>query len=225
MQYLKDDIRNNILKAALTEFGLVGYKRASIRSICHNSCTSVGNFYKYFLGKDDIFDNLIGPVYRNLMGYIEKFNKVEFDENTENIFYGLMEKIMDIFKVNSAELTILFNKSEGSKYEACKETFVAFVTEIVTETLNYRLSLQDKGLKDNFIIYLMSYNLVQSIAIILQEKEDGDEIRELILEMIQIYFGPQENEGFQFFQNYEMRELSKMNQIKSITNKTGASDQ
>lgn len=225
MQYLKDDIRKNIMEAALTEFGLVGYKRASIRSICHNASTSVGNFYKYFLSKDDIFENLIGPVYRNLMDYTEKFNKVEFDENTEEIFYLLMEKIMDIFKENSAELTILFNKSDGSRYETCKETFVAFITELVTETMNYRLSLQEKRVKDNFIIYLVSYNLVQSIAIILREKEDGDEIRELILDMIHIFFGPKQNEASLFYQNYETAELSEMNQLKYIKPITGANEQ
>lgn len=193
MQYLKDDIRKSILEAALTEFGLMGYKRASIRSICHNSNTSVGNFYKYFRGKDDIFETLIGPIYGKLMGYTEQFNKVEFDENTDDIFFLLTEKIMDIFKKNSAELTILFNKSDGSRYETCKETFVSFITKIVTETMNYHLSLQGKTVEDPFIIYLVSYNLVESIALILKEKEDGDEIRNLILGMIQIYFGSNQN--------------------------------
>jgi AcrR family transcriptional regulator len=225
MQYLKDDIRKNILEAALAEFGLVGYKRASIRSICHNARTSVGNFYKYFQGKDDIFEHLIGPVYSSLMDYAAKFNKAEFDENTEELFYRLMEKIMDIFRENSAELTILFNNSEGSKYETCKETFVAFATEIVTETLNYRLSLQNKRLRDNFVIYLMSYNLVESIAIILREKKDGDEIRELIMNMIRLYFSPMENENSGFFQNFETGESFGLNQINYISNMTGVSEQ
>ena len=225
MQYLKDDIRNSILEAALSEFGMMGYKRASIRSICHNACTSVGNFYKYFLGKDDIFENLIGPVYRNLMGYTEKFNKVEFNENTEDVFYRLTEKIMDIFKENSAELTILFNKSDGSRYETCKETFVEFITQIVTETMNYRLSQQGKSVTDKFVIYLISYNLVQSIAIILREKEDGSEIRQLILDMINIYFGPTGFEGSPFFQNQKRAERSELNQLKYIQATTGANEQ
>jgi len=225
MQYLKDDIRKNIMEAALSEFGKMGYKGASIRSICQEAGTSVGNFYKYFAGKDDIFESLIGPVYRNLMGYTEQFNQVEFNENTEGIFYRMTEKIMGIFEKNSEALTILFNKSEGSRYETCKETFVAFITGIATQTMNYRLSLQEKRLKDNFLIYLVSCNLVESIGIILREKEDGREVRELILDMIQILFGPKAGEGSQFFQHFEARDMSDLESNKYIENTAGVSEQ
>jgi Transcriptional regulator len=188
MQYLKEEIKKKITEEALKEFKLRGYKGASIRDIAKNSATSVGNFYKYFRSKDDLFENLIGPVYLKLMDYTNQFNKVEFDDNTENIFYELMEKIMEIFQENSVELTILLNKSEGSKYENCKGTFIDFITRIVTEKSKYELSLENKELKDNFIIYLISNNIVESISIILREKEDGREVRELIINMIDILF-------------------------------------
>ncbi|MFL0268726.1 TetR/AcrR family transcriptional regulator [Candidatus Clostridium radicumherbarum] len=188
MQYLKEEIKKKITEEALKEFKLRGYKGASIRDIAKNSATSVGNFYKYFRSKDDLFESLIGPVYLKLMDYTNQFNKVEFDDNTENIFYELMEKIMEIFQENSVELTILLNKSEGSKYENCKGTFIDFITRIVTEKSKYELSLENKELKDNFIIYLISNNIVESISIILREKEDGREVRELIINMIDILF-------------------------------------
>ncbi|MFL0246319.1 TetR/AcrR family transcriptional regulator [Candidatus Clostridium stratigraminis] len=188
MQYLKEEIKMKISEEALKEFKLRGYKGASIRDIAKNSATSVGNFYKYFKSKDDLFENLIGSVYLKLMEYTNQFNKVEFNDNTENIFYELMEKIMEIFQENSTELTILLNKSEGSKYENCKSTFIDFITRIVTEKCKYELSLENKELKDNFIIYLIAYNIVESISIILREKEDGREVRILIIYMIDILF-------------------------------------
>lgn len=188
MQYLKEEIKKKIAEEALKEFKLKGYKGASIRDIAKNSATSVGNFYKYFRSKDDLFENLIGPVYLKLMDYTNQFNKVEFDDNTENIFYELMEKIMEIFQENSTELTILLNKSEGSKYENCKSTFIDFITRIVTEKSKFELSLENKELKDNFLIYLISNGIVESISIILREKEDGREVRKLIINMIDILF-------------------------------------
>lgn len=188
MQYLKDEIKKKIAEEALKEFKLRGYKGSSIRNITKNSTTSVGNFYKYFSSKDDLFENLIGSVYHKMMEYINQFNKVEFNERTEDIFYELMEKIMEIFNDNSIELTILLNKSDGSKYENCKSTFIDFITKIVTEKMKYELSLQNKELKDNFIIYLVSYNLVESISIILKEKEDGTEVKMLILDIIDILY-------------------------------------
>ncbi|MBZ9607083.1 TetR/AcrR family transcriptional regulator [Clostridium estertheticum] len=188
MQYLKEEVRNNIVEESLKEFKQRGYKGTSIRGIAKNSETSVGNFYKYFHSKDDLYEKLIGPVYDRLMDYINQFNEVEINEEADDIFYKLMEKIMEIFKENSIEITILLNKSEGSKYENCKKTFVEFVTRIVSEKMKYELSLQRKRLKNNFIIYLISYNLVESISIILREKDDGAQVRKLIIDIIDIFY-------------------------------------
>ena len=188
MQYLKYEVRKNIVEQALKEFKQMGYKGTSIRNIAKNSQTSVGNFYKYFHSKDDLYEKLIGPAYDKLMDYINQFNKVEINEKADEIFYELMEKIMEIFKASSTEITILLNKSEGSKYENCKKIFVDFITRIVSEKMKYELSLKGKRLKNNFIIYLLSYNLVESISIILREKEDGKEVRKLILDIIDIFY-------------------------------------
>lgn len=188
MQYLKDEIRNNIMEEALKEFRNKGYKGASIRTIAKNSSTSVGNLYKYFASKDDLYEKLIGSVYHKLMTYINSIDEVELNEKAEDIFYKLMEKIMEIFQENSTELAILLNKSEGSRYENCKSIFINFITRIVTETMEYKLSLQGKKLKDNFIIYIISYDLVESMAIILREKENGAEVRKLITDIIDIFY-------------------------------------
>lgn len=188
MQYLKDEVRKKINEQALIEFRQKGFQGASIRSIVKNANTSIGNFYKYFKSKDDLYESLIGPVYNKLSDYINQVDRVELNEKAESIFYELMEKIMEIFKENSAELTILLNKNEGSIYEKCKGNFVDFITRVVTEKMKYELKLQGKLLKDNFIIYLLSYNLVESMAIILREKEDGSEVRKLIIYVIDIFY-------------------------------------
>lgn len=188
MQYLKDEIRKSIVDEALKEFKKNGFKGASIRNIVKFSNTSVGNFYKYFSSKDDLYENLIGSVYHRLMNIMSQFNVTAFDEKTDDIFLRLMENILEICKDNNTELAILLNKSEGSKYENCKNAFVGYITNIVSEKISYELALKDRKLKDNFIIYLISWNLMESIAIILREKEDGAEIRNLILEIINVFY-------------------------------------
>jgi AcrR family transcriptional regulator len=193
MQYLKDEVRNNIIEEALKEFNKSGYKGASIRNIAKNSNTSVGNMYKYFLSKEDLYEKLIGSVYHKLMAYIKQFDKVELNDKAGQVFYELMEKIIEIFKESSIEIAVLLNNSDGSKYENCKENFVDFITKIVTEMMKYELSKQGKKLKDNFIIYLISYSLVESISIIVREREDGEEVRRLILSLIDIFYKDIEN--------------------------------
>lgn len=188
MQYLKDEVRNRIVYEALREFKIKGYKGASVRIIANNSNTSVGNLYKYFSSKEDLYENLIGSVYKRLMDYVNEINSVEINNEAENIFYHLLDKIMEIFKENSTELAILLNKSEGSKYENCKTIFADFITRIVSQTMEYELSLQQRKLKDNFIIHLLSCNLVEDIAVILKQQEDGCKVRKLILDIIDIFF-------------------------------------
>ena len=116
MQYLKEEVRENIVNEALKEFKELGYKGTSIRSIAKNSKTSVGNFYKYFHSKDDLYEKLIDSVYDRFMDYIIQFNKIEINEKADVIFYELMEKIMEIFKDSSTEITILFNKTNGKEW-------------------------------------------------------------------------------------------------------------
>lgn len=188
MQYLKDDMRNNIIENALCEFNLKGFKGASMRSIARNSGSSVGNIYKYFRGKEELFESIIGPVYNEVMDYISRFDRVELNYKADSIFYDLTEKLMEIFKENSIELSILLNKSAGSSYDNCKTAFINFITKIITGVMEYKLYLQGKKLKDNYVIYLVSYSMVESISMILNEKKDGNEVRKLILNLIDIFY-------------------------------------
>lgn len=188
MQYLKDEVRNSIAEEALKEFMEKGYEGASIRSIAKKSNTSVGNIYKYFESKEDLYENLIGAVYHRLMNYIDQFDKVELNDNAQLIFNELAQKIVDIFNDSSAEISILLNQSKGSKYENCKSIFVDFITRIVTEQMKFELSKRGKRLKDNFAIYLVSFSIVESIAIIVKERRDGAEVKRLIINLIDIFY-------------------------------------
>jgi AcrR family transcriptional regulator len=188
MQYQKDEVRNRIIEEALKEFDEKGYEGASIRSIAQNSNTSVGNIYKYFKSKEDLHEKLIGSIYDRFVDYIKQFDKVELNDKAEVIFYKLVDEIMEIFNKNSVEISILLNQSKGTKYENCKSIFSDFVTRIVTEKTQYELSLKGKRLRDNFIIYLVTQSLLESIAIIVRERSDGAEVRKLILNLIDIFY-------------------------------------
>jgi AcrR family transcriptional regulator len=189
MQYLKDEMRSSITEKALIEFQEKGYSGASIRNIAKNSGTSPGNIYKYFKSKDDLYETLIGSVYFKIMDCMGQFSKVELNEKAETVFYELMGNIMLLIEESSIELSILLNKSAGSKYENCKSTFIGLITELVTGMIKYELSAKGETLKDSFIIYLLSNSMVESISIILMEKEDRAEAKTLILSLIDIFFG------------------------------------
>lgn len=193
MQYLKDEVRKKITETALIEFRTKGFKGASIRNISNNSNVSVGNIYKYFKNKDDLFETLIGSVYKNAMHCIDQFSKVEINQETDSIFYDLMENILQLIEESCIELAILLNKSQGSSYENCKTSFVELITQIVSKTINYKLSKNGLILKDDFMINLISRNLVDNISEVLNSRCAKNEIRDLILSVIDILYGNIEN--------------------------------
>ncbi|MEH6938307.1 TetR/AcrR family transcriptional regulator, partial [Bacillus sp. JJ664] len=67
MQILKEDIKNRIIAAALEEFKEQGYLGASIRNIASNAGIALGTIYKYFKNKEDLFNSLVEPVYKDVL--------------------------------------------------------------------------------------------------------------------------------------------------------------
>ena len=61
-QVLKEEIRENILKAALQEFFDKGYKTAAMRNIARQAKIPTGLIYSYYENKDALFDAVLRPV-------------------------------------------------------------------------------------------------------------------------------------------------------------------
>ena len=62
MQYSKDDIQKEILKAAEKVFLENGFPKASMREIAQEAQVGLSNIYNYFKNKDDIFCTVVRPV-------------------------------------------------------------------------------------------------------------------------------------------------------------------
>lgn len=62
MQYIKEPLRRRILEIALEEFDEKGYDGASMRTIAERAGTSLGNLYRYFRNKDDLYTSCLMPV-------------------------------------------------------------------------------------------------------------------------------------------------------------------
>ena len=62
MQYSKDDIQKEILKAAEKVFLENGFPKASMREIAQEAQVGLSNIYNYFKSKDDIFCTVVRPV-------------------------------------------------------------------------------------------------------------------------------------------------------------------
>lgn len=62
MQRIKESLRRKIAETALKEFDELGYEGASMRSIAQGAGTSLGNLYRYFHSKEDMYVQCLMPV-------------------------------------------------------------------------------------------------------------------------------------------------------------------
>lgn len=191
MQYLKDDIRKKILSSALIEFKDNGYLDTSMRSIASKAGIALGSTYRYFENKESLFNTLIEPVYDKLLLYLVKIqiqvNNFRGENCTEvtNYITDLLNKIMEFVEESSSELVIIFNKSKGSKFENFKNELTSLVNDIYIKSINSDLNEDDYT---KIIVYTISHDLIEGIALILNQESDGNKIKILIDKLVYFYF-------------------------------------
>lgn len=153
-QVLKDEIRENILKAALEEFFEKGYKSAAMRNIAEKAKIPTGLIYSYFKNKEGLFDTVLSPV-------IYDWKRVMTAEDEE--YFGDIHKLskaeteclLNLFE-HRKECIILFDKSYGTKYEFEKDKLIAAIEEHLNKHITDINS-------DEIFIHIVANNFVDGL--------------------------------------------------------------
>ncbi len=150
VQYKKDDIKNKIDAAALRILSQKGYERTTISDIAKDADISVGNIYRYYKSKEDIFNSLvpesvIDHFKQTLIKKVSSARDVVPDGVEKAGMFSLMnEEFIDFMVSNRERMTILFKGAKGTKYEQFKEEVIKYLIKVVRE--NY------SG-KDNQVVF------------------------------------------------------------------------
>lgn len=184
MQYLKEDVRDAILGAAMKEFREKSFLEASMRSIAKTSGVTVGNIYRYFKNKDDLFNYIMDPVWNE----VTKLIYIDFNSNNADFQISeMVSAIMDIYKKYDIELYILLNNSRGSKYENVKKELVDLIYKRTCNELLPTLQTENKELNDMFILKVISNLIVDGYFLIVTEVgNDMERINELSHQLLNI---------------------------------------
>ncbi|GIP28907.1 TetR family transcriptional regulator [Paenibacillus sp. J23TS9] len=193
MQTLKEDVRQSILRAALNEFKSHDYTGASMRRISASAGITTGNIYRYFTNKEELFEALVGPVYEKIVAYILDLKK-ELDRSYNGEDKGLKylnmveDTIVALFLEYSAELTILLNRSAGSKYDQVKEHMVGLIVTILEDVFTSgpqnAAELKDSERQS---ARMLAGTVVEGVSLILRENEDGETVKRLVNEFVYLY--------------------------------------
>jgi AcrR family transcriptional regulator len=196
MQYLKDDVKQNIIRSALAQFRENGYCGASMRDIAANADIVTGNIYRYFKNKEELLDSTVGSTYELMEKLKQQFRK-EIVENAINFMdcgsYKILKEItlqiLEIFSKHGTEMLILLDKSEGTKYADTKENLKKAVSGILHNVYLVELKKNGKEIEDDFILCVLSSSFIDGICLILRSVgDDSARIRKLIDSWLDVVF-------------------------------------
>lgn len=188
MQVLKEDLKDRILEVALMEFSDNGFENASLRSIAKNSGMTVGNLYRYFKHKEDLFYNVITPAYSKLMILIEK--SIEFNKRTDHT--GCIEHLADLLlKIHSEhrkELLIIFEGSKGTRYEKTRKEIVSLLEGFLKELFKSKVDGWETIIEDDFLFNVIAAGFIDGLIMIAKHYEGEENIKKLVPQFIAFYF-------------------------------------
>ena len=160
-QYLKDDIQETIVAAALKVFAAKGFQGATMAGIGKVARVSTGNIYRYYENKDTLFDAAVTD------DFVERFlalmrQKVESLAGVEDIrtlkaaapYHQWSERLLAFCVENRLRIVVLLGRSQGTRYEG-------FADEVIQRLSTLAIAHFRQLRPDLRVTDVMRFNLQQ----------------------------------------------------------------
>lgn len=194
MQVLKDEVRNSIHHAALLEFQEKGFKNASMRSIAEKGGMTVGNLYRYFTSKEDLFYAVIQPAYHKIIALTqEHLAQIDDPREVQRFLDHIADQIILINRKHRRELLILIEGSEGTRFEHAIDEIINLVENQLTNHLFNKRKDRDNASQDPFLAHAIAVSLVEGMKVILRQCESEDRMKRLIQQFNYYHFHDLQN--------------------------------
>ena len=125
-----NESRARLIECAKKEFLEKGFAKASLRKIAADAGVTTGAVYFFFKDKDGLLGGVTEAALTSLMGVLEK----HFAEDTETDLKSYQqqdgdhdefaEELVNVIYDNFDEMTILLEKSAGSRFEGIVEEVI-----------------------------------------------------------------------------------------------------
>lgn len=183
MQYLKKEIRERIIAAAVEEFKQHGYSDASIRNISNNAEISLGNMYRYFSNKESLYSAIIDPFMESIETALE--NEFSFEGKTMK---EVAETLVTFLVKYSDELIII---RKGNS--AHRDKFVNYIVDVLSSKIREMVQGTHPEI-DEIVTGRVFYDAVAegfltSLFKVLREDEEHEGLERYSRELITFYFG------------------------------------
>lgn len=134
-QVQKDYVRGAIIMAAAKLFADVGFEAASMSLVAERAGTSIGNLYKYFANKDELFAAVLPESFAKALREKTR-RRVKAVGNVQDIrrlpvtapYHVLADDLLDYCLGHRERVVILLGRAEGTPYATFAEDFVERLT-------------------------------------------------------------------------------------------------
>jgi AcrR family transcriptional regulator len=182
-QILKDDIKQRISEAAFKHFATFGFKNTSMAHIAKDANVSVGNIYRYYVNKDDIFYSLITPQFVNKF---KQTMQIRVNKSGTKFFNVLKRKapaeiidqdVIDFYFEYRLHIVILLDNSKDTVYENIRRELKDMAFEYIQKYFQENIAPQyNLDQEKRFLLDIIYENLVYGILKILKEYTDKEDI-------------------------------------------------
>lgn len=183
MQYLKKEIRERILTAAVEEFKTHGYSGASIRNIANNAEISLGNVYRYFTNKEALYFAVINPFMESIKQYIEK--DFSFQGKT-------MREVADTllaFLVQYSDEILIIRKGNTIHQESFIKYMVKVIAVKLKELIDVSFPEIGKKISNPDFSDAVAEGFLTSLFDVLQKGDEREMKERYARELVTFYFG------------------------------------
>ena len=137
-----EETRARLLEAATEEFCQVGFQKTSLRTICAHAGVTTGAVYFFFEGKDDLLVQIIDPVCKEFLEFIDNHYGAHAKENRAGLYasqeddIAMAHELIDIIRAHRPQVTVLMQNQDH-------EAVVAFLDKVVDQLIAYLTCLED----------------------------------------------------------------------------------
>ncbi len=204
-QVLKEEVKKRILKSAIIEFKEKGFENASMRKIARNARMTVGNLYRYFENKENLFGAIVDPIFNKLNYFLVQNSNatvnIEKDADENPIFRGKLDQVNTIIllqKLNNIigqffkdddrdRLYILLMGSRGYKYGEAKQDMVEWIHGQMRSAFKYRLGKRNFTNEDEIYVKMISTALIEGLCVLINEYTEDIKVDDIFQRYIQFF--------------------------------------
>ncbi|MBG0764389.1 MAG: TetR/AcrR family transcriptional regulator [Tissierellales bacterium] len=143
-QVLKEEVKKRIIDSAIRVFKKDNYRKASMNEIAKYADVSVGNIYRYFDNKKNLYDYIVKDIYKKLTEILEFCQNK--DDSLDLMIENCINEFVDMYSKDKDVFIILINSDDDLDQN---QTIISSIRNILSNNL---ITVMKKR-KENFTKY------------------------------------------------------------------------